>query len=383
METAAQAIEPLLWSGSEELAGLGTIAIFASGLMGLIQFGTILARIKDGLGPIYNVFRDIALLLVPVFSPENRFFWIFCLSFVAGGFALYARGRKPGQRFSLGEGMRFVFPADIYLHKTSRLTYRYYLANGTVMALLRYGGFGVGALALGPAIAAALQSALGASPAYHAGPLVIAGFAVLTFMAIDLAHYVQHWLFHKVPALWEIHKVHHFPDRLNPIMGSLFHPIELLAQTGFGALFASPLVGAMLYYFLSAPRPTILGAEAVLFFFNLLTHFRHSELWLSLPRWLSHIVSSPAMHQTHHSTAARHWDRNYALSLSLWDWLFGTIYIPQERECLEFGLREEPARDFDSVWKLLCLPLLKAARTLWPHGPEQRLGAGTGTSEGV
>ena len=71
-------------------------------------------------------------------------------------------------------------------------------------------------------------------------------------------------------------------------------------------------------------------------------HLRHSHVAMPFPRWLSYVLVSPHMHQVHHSVEERHHDRNFATVFALWDWAFGTLYLPDPRERFRFGL-EAPA----------------------------------------
>ncbi|MDA0663410.1 MAG: hypothetical protein O3B08_11320 [Proteobacteria bacterium] len=76
---------------------------------------------------------------------------------------------------------------------------------------------------------------------------------------------------------------------------------------------------------------------------------------------LEHVVSSPAQHQIHHSDNPIHFDKNYAVHFSLWDWVFGSIYTTTPRpEALNFGLGDE-GRAFNSVIALWTQPLLDIA----------------------
>jgi sterol desaturase/sphingolipid hydroxylase (fatty acid hydroxylase superfamily) len=66
------------------------------------------------------------------------------------------------------------------------------------------------------------------------------------------------------------------------------------------------------------------------------------------------------MHQIHHSLDKRHFNKNYSQVFSLWDWLLGTIYVPREKEMLNFGLTDFEHKSYDSVWKLYSLPFKKS-----------------------
>ena len=71
---------------------------------------------------------------------------------------------------------------------------------------------------------------------------------------------------------------------------------------------------------------------------------------------------SPAQHQIHHSADPRHYDRNMGLVFAFWDWLAGTLYVPEGREEVRFGLADGEHREYDSVGRLYGLPFVKAAR---------------------
>ncbi len=80
------------------------------------------------------------------------------------------------------------------------------------------------------------------------------------------------------------------------------------------------------------------GVTAIRGVFNITgAALRHSNIWLSYGPILSRIIISPAQHQIHHSTDEKHFNKNYGEMFALWDWMFGTLYVPKEREILHFG----------------------------------------------
>jgi sterol desaturase/sphingolipid hydroxylase (fatty acid hydroxylase superfamily) len=111
---------------------------------------------------------------------------------------------------------------------------------------------------------------------------------------------------------------------------------------------------------------TFVGINAIIFFFFVLDNVRHSHLWVSFGPKLEHILTSPAMHQVHHSTAKRHLDRNLAQYFAFLDWMAGTLYVPQGQEELVFGLIEGPDPELTTVWGLYWVPLKRAFRLLLP-----------------
>lgn len=126
----------------------------------------------------------------------------------------------------------------------------------------------------------------------------------------------MHNLLHRVPVLWELHKVHHSSDHLDWLSNWRFHPIEIfLYQT---ALY----VPATLLGF----RPEVLFACAV--GSTVLGHWAHANLrWRC--GWLKYVINTPEMHVWHHvHPSAGPVNRNFGVSFSIWDWLFGTAYAP-------------------------------------------------------
>jgi len=69
-------------------------------------------------------------------------------------------------------------------------------------------------------------------------------------------------------------------------------------------------------------------------------HLRHSHIWISYGRTLEHILISPAQHQIHHSSDPTHHDCNYGEIFAIWDWMFGTLYVPDGYEQLNYGLAD-------------------------------------------
>jgi sterol desaturase/sphingolipid hydroxylase (fatty acid hydroxylase superfamily) len=68
-------------------------------------------------------------------------------------------------------------------------------------------------------------------------------------------------------------------------------------------------------------------------------HLQHSHLWIAVTGPLGRVVISPAHHQIHHSTNPKHFNKNFGSCLAIWDWIFGTLHIPnRDREHLTFGV---------------------------------------------
>ena len=135
---------------------------------------------------------------------------------------------------------------------------------------------------------------------------------------LDLAIYLQHVLFHAVPALWRLHRMHHADLAFDVTTGVRFHPIEILL---------SMVIKLGVVTALGAPALAVLIFEVLL---NATSMFNHGNVALppGLDRILRWLVVTPEMHRVHHSIVARETNSNFGFNLPWWDHLFGT-YRPQ------------------------------------------------------
>ena len=171
-----------------------------------------------------------------------------------------------------------------------------------------------GAAAVGAALDA---GALGAGLFNRLGWPAWAGIG-LSLLAFDFAIWLQHLVFHKVPWLWRLHRVHHADRDVDVTTAIRFHPVEI-------ALSMAIKIG--LVYALGAPWEAVVAFEVIL---NGMAMFNHANLRLpaGLDRWLRLIVVTPDMHRVHHSVDRAEHDANYGFNLAIWDRLFRT-YVPQ------------------------------------------------------
>jgi sterol desaturase/sphingolipid hydroxylase (fatty acid hydroxylase superfamily) len=102
----------------------------------------------------------------------------------------------------------------------------------------------------------------------------------------------------------------------------------------------------------------------MVFIFNsLAANLRHSHVWLSFGPVLERVISSPAQHQIHHSDAPRHFDKNFGINLSLWDWMFGTLYVTQSSpEVIHYGTGEQDHERYLTMKGLIVTPFVDIAR---------------------
>ncbi|MEQ8733866.1 MAG: sterol desaturase family protein [Rhodospirillaceae bacterium] len=180
-------------------------------------------------------------------------------------------------------------------------------------------------------------------------PMWVAG--ALSFLLLDLLIYGQHRLFHKVPLLWRLHRMHHTDIDLDVTSGLRFHPLEILL---------SLIIKVIAVVILGAPALAVLVFEIVL---NATSMFNHANLALPqrLDSVLRRIVVTPDMHRVHHSIDSSETDSNFGFNLPWWDRLFGT-YVEQPaagHAAMTLGL--PIFRDIKSVglWNLLVQPFVE------------------------
>ncbi len=203
--------------------------------------------------------------------------------------------------------------------------------------------------AVGAAVAAGergwgLLNAIGAVPAWLA--------VIVSVVALDLAIYLQHVLFHAVPALWRLHRVHHTDLDVDVTTGVRFHPVEMLLSVGFKVAAVAAL---------GPPVPGVILFEIVL---NAGSLWSHASLRLpgGVDRLLRTVLVTPDMHRVHHSVDPAETNTNFGFTLSWWDRVLGTYRSrPTALDAMEFGVAGFGARDARGLSRLLVQPLLAPA----------------------
>ncbi len=174
---------------------------------------------------------------------------------------------------------------------------------------------------------------------------------VLSLVLLDLAIYLQHVMFHAVPALWRLHMVHHTDQDLDATSGIRFHPIEIVL---------SLLIKFAIIAALGVPPVAVLMFEVVL---NATSIFNHANVRLPLPldRLLRLVLVTPDMHRVHHSVEIDESNSNFGFNLPWWDRLFGT-YRAQPKlghEGMVLGIEHVQQEKPIGLLGLLGLPMTK------------------------
>jgi sterol desaturase/sphingolipid hydroxylase (fatty acid hydroxylase superfamily) len=137
---------------------------------------------------------------------------------------------------------------------------------------------------------------------------------VMAFLALDLAIYLQHVLFHAVPTLWRLHRMHHADLDFDVTTGARFHPLEILLSMGLKLAVVAALGASVI---------AVLVFEIAL---NATSMFNHGNVMLpaSADRALRWLLVTPDMHRVHHSVRPNETNSNFGFNLPWWDRLFGT-----------------------------------------------------------
>ena len=286
--------------------------------------------------------------------------------FFSAAWFVWMRLRR-GRRVRARTIWRALFPRRILTSRSNHADIGYLFFNVFVFGVV----FGWAVLSyqfVSNGIISGLNAALGPVAPSTWSPYVTRSIiTVMLFLAYELGYWFNHWLSHKVPLLWEFHKVHHTAEVLTPLTNFRVHPVYTWVFANILALSAAIANGLGNYMFgVTAYQYALSDTNIILvLFIHTYVHLQHSHMWISFRGALGRIFVSPAHHQVHHSADPKHFNKNFGSCLALWDWMFGTLYVPgQEREKLTFGFENHP--DAHTVKGELVAPLINAARHIWP-----------------
>ncbi len=316
------------------------------------------------------MFGDFGLRLMPLYIGTM-------LAIAWGIYAYrYRNGERPGFR-------RWLLPLDIYFHPSHIVDIKLF-ALSRVLAIagfLNVVFVRTGAAILVVTLLGGLTGIEMSNDEWSWGRILFA--TLLIAVVSDFCTYWVHRIHHENPVLWPFHSVHHSAEVLTPVTVYRKHPIYDLISEAFGGVLIGAVSGVLLILFSSSlDIYSIGGANAVYVVFNALgANFRHSHIWISYGRMLEHIFISPAQHQIHHSRAVVHHDKNYGEIFAIWDWMFGTLYVPDRQEALEFGLADHDGRPIEqqhtslgaALWAPIvdCSRAWKARRSPQPSEPDR------------
>lgn len=283
------------------------------------------------------------------------------------------RRRLPGPRALL----RAIFPRRVLRSRSTRADIGFFAFNIFLAGLL-FGWALISAHAVGTFVNEGLRGAFGPlAPTALPDVVCAAIMTVAIFVAYEFGYWLDHYISHKVPFLWEFHKVHHSAEVLTSLTNYRVHPVDSIVYLNIRAAVMG-LAGGGLTFLFGKPVAgfTIWDVNAlVLIFAYLLEHLHHSQFWIPLTGVWGRIFVSPAHHQIHHSTNPIHFDKNMGGCLAIFDWMFGTLHMPsKEPERLTFGV-DGYEGDPHSIAEGLIRPVGRALETLAPASSPAEEGA--------
>jgi sterol desaturase/sphingolipid hydroxylase (fatty acid hydroxylase superfamily) len=261
-------------------------------------------------------------------------------------------GARRGRRLSLARLFARVLPARYLLQKSHLLDVWLFVLNTKVLGMAAV-WLVVSSHQIGVWTNLALTGALGA-PAETAFPLwaVVAITTIGLYLAYEFGYWLDHYLCHRIPWLWEFHRVHHEATTLSPLTVFRVHPVDSLFFANIMAVVTGPVQGLLAFSLgQSASEMTLLGYNAILLVGAfILVQLQHSHVWIPATGWLGRIILSPAHHQIHHSADPAHYGRNLGSCLAVFDWMFGTLIVPDaRRQKLAYGVPDEAGADPHSL----------------------------------
>lgn len=296
-------------------------------------------------------------------SPKKRVFIGYLLSGFAMGMAwLYWRKKQ-----SLKESWQRCFAKEIWWTPSAKADYQVMLLNKLTFLFLA--PLLLTQMAVATWLFQTLYEVIGHRPIFGSGwptgsiPLL---FTLCYLLLDDFFRYYLHKLLHEVPALWAFHKVHHSARTMTPLTVFRAHPVEgVLFSLRTAIVQAVSIAGFVFFFGPEADLVTVWGASIFAFLFNLTgSNLRHSHVNIAYWPKLEKFLISPAMHQIHHSTDPKHFDKNYGVILAVWDRMGGTLVHGHESEGISYGLSRKIKADEQSLKSLYLLPFKESASAL-------------------
>ncbi|MBN8925208.1 MAG: hypothetical protein BGO51_07515 [Rhodospirillales bacterium 69-11] len=257
-----------------------------------------------------------------------------------------------------------IFPREIFTNRYARVDFLFWLSRKLVLPIFVVPLI-FSTVTAGHAMYWLLTQIFGAPThaAGQAGPFVLCIFTLTMLLAYDLSYYIYHYAQHKVPMLWELHKVHHSAEIMIGVTKDRVHPLDELMNHWWDGVIPGLCYGVWLFFVLDPVELTVFGINVYLLrnVILMMDFVRHTHLKLSYGRALDSVFLSPHYHQLHHSSQEPHLDKNFGLALSIWDRMFGTLVHPKPNESFVFGLTHDEHLEYQTVYCLHVLPLKKMA----------------------
>ncbi|MBL0310314.1 MAG: sterol desaturase family protein [Bacteroidetes bacterium] len=304
-----------------------------------------------GLHEIYDTLTEVFKMPLSYISNSTK--RIYFLYLVSSGIIAYYVYYKSKQK---GSFIKYLFPLHIWFSKSASVDLLMMYLN-SIIKILVIGPY----LILGSYIAFFTNDYLlgyFGHASFSLGKVQTLIFYTITLTVLeDFTTYIIHLLMHKVPFLWEFHKVHHSATKLIPLTQYRIHPIELIINNANSILIFGVSMGVFDY--LSnhqVSKIMFLGVNVFGFLFMFFgANLRHSSVKLKYPNFLEKLLISPFQHQIHHSNNPSHYSKNLGSKFAVWDRIFGTLILSKSVKNIKFGLGEDDF-NYNTFWKNIFNP---------------------------
>lgn len=235
---------------------------------------------------------------------------------------------------------RLFFRKKYWWNRSTQVDYKIYFINALLKSFILVPTLGM-SFYFSKEVFSLLSAFFGGFVSLQGSMLSLGLVSLFMFAWDDWLRFIHHYFMHKIPFLWEFHKVHHSAKILTPITLFRIHPLESAIATVRNSL-SLGVSSAMFMFFFSGEVSmyTFFGVNLFGFMFNFLgANLRHSHVPISLG-FLEYLFISPKQHQIHHSANPKHFDKNFGVGLAIWDYLAGTLVLSRQEKISHFGVSD-------------------------------------------
>lgn len=337
----------------------------------LLEASGVKASSAEILGPfsdLANRISEAVWLVVFPGATTNSLWWPLLLLTAILTAALWALRRGRGAKGTDGRERpmgfwAYLMPREIITHPSARVDIWLYLLDRGLMPVWVVAFLGSVAPFVERITIDALFDAFGETPALTPNLAWSLAYGLVTLLIADAIFFFTHLMMHKTDIGWAIHKVHHSAQVLTPITRMREHFIAAPIWA-LGPAIGLSISGGLFAWLFDGDitQITIVNLGVFAFLYALNGNFRHHHVSFRYPRWLEYWLQSPGMHHTHHSYLEKHWDTNLGLVTSVWDRLFGTLYIAERYEATPWGLTEPDQAKYTALSDNLLTPFREVGR---------------------
>lgn len=173
---------------------------------------------------------------------------------------------------------------------------------------------------------------------------------LIAIVVLDFTIWAQHVMFHAIPTLWRLHRMHHADLDIDVTTGLRFHPLEILLSFG---------IKATVIVALGVPAVAVLLFEIIL---SSLAMFNHSNVRmpLAVDRVLRLLIVTPDFHRVHHSWYPHETNSNFGFNLSIWDRIMGTYRAQPDdgHDGMTIGINQFRDPKWERLDKMLIQPFV-------------------------